>query len=205
MSTPMRGIKPLPKSPGRLRFLDSGEIAILLGACDIHLAPLVTVALHNGLRLSEVGCLSWDAVNLTSGMPCVVLGKGGKSRDIPLSDTARETLRKQPKRLDSPLVFPSPLTNGEWDFRGRFKRTVKRTGLTEVTFHTLRHTFASHLVMSGVDLVTVKELMGHSNIAMTMRYAHLSSNHKVAAVKQLDTSMGHQPFSGETDTSITNG
>jgi hypothetical protein len=52
-----------------------------------------------------------------------------------------------------------------------------------VTFHTLRHTFASHLVMSGADLVTVKELMGHRDIEMTMRYTHLSPDHKVAAVK----------------------
>jgi site-specific recombinase XerD len=65
------------------------------------------------------------------------------------------------------------------------QRIVKRAGLEDVTFHTFRHTFASHLVMAGVDLATVKELLGHSTIAMTLRYAHLSQDHKIEAVKKL--------------------
>ena len=73
-----------------------------------------------------------------------------------------------------------------------------------MTFHTLRHSFASHLVMFGVDLVTLKELLGHSSINMTMRYAHLCPDHKAAAVKSLDTAIGHQLFSGKSATAITN-
>ena len=73
-----------------------------------------------------------------------------------------------------------------WPFEKRFVRTVKRSGLKDVTFHTLRHTFASHLVMSGADLVTVKELMGHSDIKMTMRYAHLSKEFAKEEIKLLD-------------------
>jgi integrase len=63
---------------------------------------------------------------------------------------------------------------------------VRLAGLADLTFHDLRHTFASRLVMAGVDLPTVKELLGHKDISMTMRYAHLSSDHKQAAVKKLE-------------------
>ena len=59
----------------------------------------------------------------------------------------------------------------------------------DVSFHTLRHSFASHLVMSGSDLLTVKELMGHATLDMTLRYAHLAPDHKAAAVNRLDTYM----------------
>lgn len=90
-----------------------------------------------------------------------------------------------------------------WDFRARFKQAVKHAGLRDVSFHALRHTFASHLVMVGVDLVTVRDLMGHSSINMMLRSAHLTPDHKVAAVKQLDTAMGHQTFSRHSHSSIT--
>jgi site-specific recombinase XerD len=75
-----------------------------------------------------------------------------------------------------------PYNRGLWL---NFKRLARRLGIEDVNIHTFRHTYASYLVMSGVDLVTVKELLGHSEIAMTMRYAHLVESHKVAAVNKL--------------------
>jgi integrase len=71
-------------------------------------------------------------------------------------------------------------------FRTAFERAVRKAKVTNFTFHDLRHTFASRLVMSGVDLPTVKELMGHKNITMTLRYSHLSSEHKRSAVGKLE-------------------
>ena len=71
-------------------------------------------------------------------------------------------------------------------FRTTFERAVRKAGLTDFTFHDLRHTFASRLVMRGVDLPTVKELLGHKTIAMTLRYTHLSSDHKQRAVNMLE-------------------
>lgn len=71
------------------------------------------------------------------------------------------------------------------DFKRSFKTACKNAGLRNVTFHTLRHTAASYLVMGGVDLATVKEILGHSTIQMTMRYAHLSPDHRKNAVEIL--------------------
>jgi integrase len=71
-------------------------------------------------------------------------------------------------------------------FRTAFERAVRQAGIQDFTFYDLRHTFASRLVMAGVDLPTVKELLGHKDIAMTLRYAHLSTDHKQAAVKKLE-------------------
>src|SRR5262249_57562126 len=71
-------------------------------------------------------------------------------------------------------------------FRSAFERAVRRAGIQDFTFHDLRHTFASRLVMAGVDLPTVKELLGHKDITMTLRYTHLSTDHKQRAVNALE-------------------
>jgi integrase len=74
-----------------------------------------------------------------------------------------------------------------------FGAACRRAGLTDVTFHDLRHTFASRLVMAGVDLPTVQALMGHKTIAMTMRYTHLAPGHKRTAIAVLDRSIEKVP------------
>ena len=89
--------------------------------------------------------------------------------------------------MGSTSVFINPKTNKPYDnVKRSFKTALKRAGIEDFTFHNLRHTFASHLVMSGVDLMTVKELLGHKDIKMTMRYSHLSPDHKRMAVKRIE-------------------
>jgi integrase len=73
------------------------------------------------------------------------------------------------------------------DIRKRFNRALKDAGIEGFVFHDLRHTFASYLVMAGVDLMTVKDFMGHKDLKMTLRYAHLAPDYKRAAISQLDT------------------
>jgi site-specific recombinase XerD len=71
------------------------------------------------------------------------------------------------------------------DVKKPFNSACQRAGIKDFKFHDLRHTFASHLVMAGVDIVTVKELLGHKSLTMTLRYAHLSQGHKSRAVELL--------------------
>jgi site-specific recombinase XerD len=83
-----------------------------------------------------------------------------------------------------------------------FINAVRKAAIADFTFHDLRHTFASHLVMAGTDLPTLKELLGHKHIAMTLRYMHLSSDHKHAAVRALEPSREKVPLIFTTAASL---
>ena len=106
-----------------------------------------------------------------------------------MDNTLCETLRVLPARFQRGYVFPSPCRAGErrYDLRRPFSSAVMKAGIENFRFHGCRHTFASHLAMSGVDFMTVKELLGHASLTMTMRYAHLAPDHRMRAIKTLDS------------------
>jgi site-specific recombinase XerD len=79
------------------------------------------------------------------------------------------------------------------NIRGRFHRALREAGIEGFRWHDLRHTFASHLVMAGANITSVKELMGHKTLAMTLRYAHLAPDFQRDAITRLDTSMDTRP------------
>jgi integrase len=83
-------------------------------------------------------------------------------------------------------VFCTPQGTPYKNFRTAFEYAVRQAGIVDFTFHDLRYTFASRLIMAGVDLPTVQALLGHKTIAMTLRYTHLSSDHKQRAVGKLE-------------------
>jgi integrase len=113
---------------------------------------------------------------------------GGQTRHVPLNSEAAQVLQAwKPAALESDwCVFGgSNLTTPLVAIKKRWAAVVKAAKITGFRFHDLRHTFASELVMAGVDLNTVRELLGHKSIAMTLRYAHLAPEHKAAAVETL--------------------
>lgn len=111
-------------------------------------------------------------------------------REIPVNGTLRAALQCLVRRLDVPYVFHDSETDKSFqDVKKGFNGACKRAGIKDFRFHDLRHTFASHLVMKRVDLTTVKELLGHKTLAMTLRYAHLAPSHKVRAVDILDNAL----------------
>jgi integrase len=154
------------------------------------------------MRKGEILSLTWDRVDLKQGF--ILLGeedtKNGERREIPINGTLKEALlelsqgtKERPRRIDIPYVFYDP-SNGKAykDVKRSFHSACKRAKITNFHFHDSRHTFASHLVMAGVDLTTVKELLGHKHLTMTLRYSHLAPSHKVKAVDILDNALNEK-------------
>ena len=193
LDNPVTHQKPLRANNRRLRYLSHEEIPRLLAAADEILRPLVVVALHTGLRRGELFALTWQDVDFTHDVIRIVDSKNGERREIPMTNTLRATLQHLPRRLTSEHVFPGKTGQGLVDVRRRFHRALWAAGIAGFVFHDLRHTFASHLVMAGVDLLTVKEFLGHKDIKMTLRYAHLAPDYKRAAISRLDTYMDTRP------------
>jgi integrase len=125
--------------------------------------------------------------------------KSGKRREIPINEAVRQTLQGLVRHLESPYVFTDVKGKRFQDVQRAFHSACRRAGITDFTFHDLRHTFASHLVMAGVDLTTVKELLGHKSLSMTLRYAHLAPSHKVKAVAVLDRALSKTPTRQKLD------
>ncbi len=154
-----------------------------------HIKPMTLLSLNTGMRRGEVFSLTWEAVNLNTAM-LTVHGKTAKSdttRYIPLNDEALSAMKEwqaQTKQT-SGLVFPNAQGKRFNNVKRSWTTVLKLAGITGFRWHDLRHCFASQLVMAGVDLNTVRELMGHGDIKMTLRYAHLAPEHKAAAVAKL--------------------
>ncbi|NIS63389.1 MAG: tyrosine-type recombinase/integrase, partial [Proteobacteria bacterium] len=177
----------------RLRFLSEEEMLRFLESCSPHLRPIVLTALNTGMRKSEILNLRWDQVDFKHGFILLEVTKSGERREIPMNQILREALRKIPRRLNNPHVFTNGKGTPYKDVKGSFASALRKAGIKDFKFHDLRHTFASHLVMEGVDLTTVKELLGHKTLNMTLRYAHLAPGHKVRAVSVLEKLLDQRP------------
>jgi len=185
---PVRKVKRLREREGRTRWLTLEEIEQLLAACNPHVRPAVLTTLHTGLRRQEllglkVGDLDFARRTLTVQ---AAYAKNGERRSIPMNAPLTETLRPLiiGKTSDA-SIFDSRKGEPYRSLRTAFATACRKAGITDFRWHDLRHTYASHLVMAGVDLPTVKELLGHKSIEMTLRYSHLSQDHKRQAVDRL--------------------
>ncbi|MFC5697493.1 tyrosine-type recombinase/integrase [Pseudomonas sp. GCM10022186] len=151
-----------------------------------HLKPMVVLTLNTGLRRGELFNLRWQDVNLQA-KNITVAGEGTKTsetRHIPLNTEALSTLKAWKKQGDgSGYTFPGQDGERMTDVKTAWLELLKNAGVKDFRWHDLRHDFASRLVMAGVPLNTVRELLGHSDIKMTLRYAHLAPESKAAAVE----------------------
>jgi integrase len=180
-------VKMLTENNRRLRFLSKEECNRLVNSCDPHLRPIVITALNTGMRRGEILSLKWTHVDLKHGFILLDRTKNNERREIPINTTLRDIFQGIARRIDSDYVFHDPATGKPYKDVGRsFTAACRRAKIIDFTLRDLRHTFASHLVMAGVDLTTLKELLGHKDIRMTLRYAHLAPSHKVKAVTVLD-------------------
>ena len=154
-----------------------------------HLQPIVLLALNTGLRRSELFHLRWEDIDFEAKWLTVrgVSAKNGQTRRVPLNAEALSTLETWRKlaKDGEPRVFPG-VGGGSLNRVDRaWRRLKKGADLQNFRFHDLRHHFASRLVQSGVPLNTVRELLGHADTTMVLRYAHLSPDHLAAAVEKV--------------------
>lgn len=186
----VRAVKNLPENNKRLRYLSREEIHNLISACRGITRAIVITALNTGMRKGEILNLKWEKVDLKHGFILLDRTKNGDRREIPINSTLRTVLQGLPRRLDIPYVFYDPLTGRPYkDIKRSFYTACKKAGIEDFHFHDLRHTFASHLVMAGVDLTTVSRLLGHKSLTMTLRYSHLAPSHIVRAVETLENTI----------------
>jgi hypothetical protein len=174
----------------RVRYLTDEEEPRLHHEMGNEEWPKVAVAMNTGLRQGNQFHLRWTEVHFDTGMITVKRSKAGEAYHVPMNDEVRAILRALPSRLRSEWVFPSETGETPLDAKNYLHRVflpaLKRARIQGFRWHDLRHTFASRLVMAGVDLRTIQELMGHKTIAMTLRYAHLSPAHRLDAVQRLN-------------------
>ena len=159
------------------------------GVYTDHLHPLVVLALHTGCRRGELFDLQWRDVDLVGARLTVraETAKSGRARVVPMNTDAVNAVRAwRPAVVEAAhYVFPGDDGGRLQDIKTAFLKVVRDVGLKDFRFHDLRHSFASNLVAAGVDLNTVRELLGHADLKMTIRYAHLAPEHKAAAVAKL--------------------
>ncbi len=178
---------------GRVRFLTNEERQDLLTQCqkkDIHpfLYPLVVLALSTGARWSELLNLKWDNIDLQQRMIRLEKTKNGERRSIPIVGHGWEELQqlRSNRRTDTPYLFPRQDGQKPMEIRKHWEKAVKDAKIEDFRFHDLRHTAASYLAMEGATLLEIADVLGHKQLQMVKRYAHLGEQHTVSVLEKMN-------------------
>jgi site-specific recombinase XerD len=189
---------PLPKTPGRLPIVLSPEetARLIEGAANLRHRTILMTLYATGMRRMELCRLQTQDIDAARMMIHIRQGKGRKDRDIPLTETLLAQLRtwwRSQRVKSSPWLFPShqhklagqPMSGKTVWHACLF--AARRAGIAKpIHPHTLRHSFATHLVEAGTDLYTVMRLLGHADLRDTEVYLHLSKRHLQAPTNPLD-------------------
>jgi site-specific recombinase XerD len=189
LSNPVARVERFRESEPRIRFLDHAEELTLRKVIRVDWPEgeaEFDLLLNTGMRRAENFDLKWEHVDLERGI-LTVYGKGSRRRFVPINSSARAALLELYERSNgSAFVCCHRKNEEQTDWHTKLKECVEEVGLDNFRpYHDLRHTFASRLVMAGVDIRSVQELLGHSSIVTTMRYAHLSPAHQKANIERL--------------------
>jgi integrase len=185
-NNPTKKVKRYKENESRIRWLRPEEEKAIRDEgliSDVHEYEF-DLALNTGMRRGEQFGLQWKDVDFANKR-LIVRGKTG-TRPIRLNTAAIGALRKlQAITGNESHVSPDAGASVKRDSRRWFEKACKKAGVTDFHWHDLRHTFASRLVMGGSDIVSVKELLGHKDVKMTMKYAHLAPSHLDEAVEKM--------------------
>ena len=187
---PVIGVRFLPEGPGCMRIISHEEQQKYLAVASSLLRDVATMMLETGMRPEEVFTIQKENVHLIKRYLFVPSGKTRFARrNVPLTEATVEILKRRLAKAKGPLFFLTgedpnkPLTT----IHNAHLKALKASKVKPpFRLYDLRHTFGSRSAMAGVDLATLKELMGHSNISTTMRYVHPTPEHKLEAVRKLE-------------------
>lgn len=201
---PVADVSFLPESKGRTRFFSLAEIELLHKASNPYIERLFIFGINTGMRMSEMLHIRFSDIDFENNLIHICnrksfSTKSRKNRSVPISPSLQKVLpgymetyihyqsMKELPRSEFQKEYLFCLEDGQpiQCFRKAFNSLLKRANLSDANIHTMRHTYASHLVMSGVSLRIVKDLLGHANISTTMIYSHLSPEHIQNAVLKL--------------------
>lgn len=194
-SNPVKRVKFFKVNNEPMRVLSEEELSKLYEAASPHLKPILLCAVSTGLRRSELLNLLWSDVDLKNDTITVRDSKNYDFRIISINPALKEELIRIKENCSSEYLFGF---NGHSvkEIKRSFETALRKSGIPVCRFHDLRHTFATTLVMKGVDLVTLQELLGHKSILMTKRYFRPTPEQKKKAVESLD-------FKPDNPTTIT--
>ncbi|MDD7280434.1 MAG: tyrosine-type recombinase/integrase [Erysipelotrichaceae bacterium] len=184
---PLKNVKRYKEDNHKIRYLTKSEEEKLFNAIDElypHIKPIIICALQTGMRKSEIFNLQWANINYDYNYIELLETKSGKARKIPISDKLNKVFSKQSKNYN--YVFTNLDTGLPYkDIHKSFNAVLKKANIKNFRFHDLRHTVATRLVEQGVPLPVVQEILGHSKIETTMRYAHAIPEQKINAINLL--------------------
>ena len=186
---PVKKVEKPKENEGRVPELSDEDEKRLLLACSPGIRPIVKFAIYSGLRQGEILGLTWDRVDIKGCLVYLDKTKSGKPRHVRLCQTAVNILKSLHNGSGEGHMFVNPKTERPYTkgMRHSFEKAKKEiAGIEDLTFHDLRHVFASRLRRRGASLGDIAEALGHKSITMTLRYAHLSPDYMGSVVELLD-------------------
>lgn len=196
--SPAQGVKSPRVPAGRVRYLQPKELRALVLACPLWLRPIVALAVMTGMRRGELLKLRWLDVDLSQGRLMLPQTKNGDGRIVYLNEGAQAVLssiQPAPEASITDRIFDGFTPD---QVSVNFKRACLSLKILDFRFHDLRHTAASWLRMSGADIHTVAQLLGHKDLRMAARYQHLSPAFLSDAVRKLDGVFGELRYQDVT-------
>ncbi|WP_435187452.1 tyrosine-type recombinase/integrase [Pseudothioglobus sp. nBUS_23] len=186
---PTRYIRSLPEKKGRTRYLSDNERKRLFRACRTSkwelLYLLVLMAITTGARRGELQSLRWNDIDFEKQAAYVNISKNGEAKVLPLTPDVINQLQFF-NQYDSSLIFGSKITPSKpYVFYKPWRKAVEEANLEDFRFHDLRHTTASYLAQNGATLLEIADVLGHKQIEVTKRYAHLCIEHKSSLINRV--------------------
>jgi len=189
---PVKDVKRVKVPQQRPRFFSKDELKRFFEACSEFDYALFSTLLYTGMRKGELRNLEWEDVDFERRIITIRVKdewepKGRQAREIPIHDKIFPVLQRH-KEVNGTCRWVFSRKDGSQivGIYRRFQEIARKAGMDKAKVHTFRHTFASYMVMSGVDLPTVQKLLGHKDITTTMIYAHLAPEHLKSAVSKLE-------------------